>query len=99
VLGATACLAARCVELSARIVSVIVLIRLGVILLVIGFGASYVSLHHYHWTPFVPTNTDTWGEYGWSEVLRGAVPVHLRTVHRRIRPLSKGAPNDQTDCS
>ena len=70
VLAITAGLAIRGIELSADIVSVIVLIKLGVIVLVIVCGASYVNPHH--WSPFVPANTGHWGEYGWSGVLRGA---------------------------
>jgi APA family basic amino acid/polyamine antiporter len=70
VLAATAYLAVRGVKLSAGIVGVIVLIKLGVIVLVIAFGAFYVNPHH--WVPFVPKNTGTWGEFGWSGVVRGA---------------------------
>jgi len=70
VLAATAYLAVRGVKLSAGIVGVIVLIKLGVIVLVIAFGAFYVNPHH--WVPFVPKNTGTWGEFGWSGVVRAA---------------------------
>ncbi len=70
VLAATALLAIRGVELSAAVVGVIVLIKLGVIILVIAFGAPHVNPQH--WVPFVPKNTGTWGEYGWSGVVRAA---------------------------
>src|SRR5580704_1270592 len=70
VLAATALLAIRGVQLSAAIVGVIVLIKLGVIILVIAFGARYVNPQH--WVPFVPKNTGIWGEYGWSGVVRAA---------------------------
>ena len=70
VLAMTAGLAVRGIELSASIVSVIVLIKLGVVILVIACGAGYVNPQH--WSPFVPHNTGHWGEYGWSGVLRGA---------------------------
>jgi APA family basic amino acid/polyamine antiporter len=70
VLAATAWLAVRGIKLSAAIVGVIVLIKLGVIVLVIAFGAPYVNPQH--WVPFIPKNTGTWGEYGWSGVVRGA---------------------------
>lgn len=70
VLAMTAGLAVRGIELSAGIVSVIVLIKLGVIILVIASGAGYVNPQH--WSPFVPHNAGHWGEYGWSGVLRGA---------------------------
>jgi APA family basic amino acid/polyamine antiporter len=70
VLAGTAALAVRGIELSADIVGVIVLIKLGVIALVIAFGVQYVNPHN--WTPFVPHNTGTWGEYGWSGIVRAA---------------------------
>jgi APA family basic amino acid/polyamine antiporter len=70
VLAATAWLAVRGIKLSAAIVGVIVLIKLGVIVLVIAFGAPYVNPQH--WVPFIPKNTGTWGEYGWSGVVRAA---------------------------
>lgn len=70
VIGLTTFIAVRGVELSAGIVGVIVLVKLGIIVLVIAVGAPYVDAHH--WTPFVPKNTGTWGEYGWSGVVRAA---------------------------
>ena len=70
VLALTAYLAVRGVQLSVRIIGMIVLIKLGVIVLVIAFGAPYVNPHH--WVPFMPQNTGTWGEYGWSGVVRAA---------------------------
>jgi APA family basic amino acid/polyamine antiporter len=58
------------VEFSADIVAGLVLIKLGVIALVIAFGAFYVNPHN--WVPFVPKNTGAWGVYGWSGVVRAA---------------------------
>jgi basic amino acid/polyamine antiporter, APA family len=70
ILGICALLAIRGVELSADIVAVLVVIKLGVIALVIVFGARYVNPQH--WSPFVPPNTGRWGEYGWSGIVRAA---------------------------
>lgn len=70
VLFAVAAVAIRGVEQSARVVSGIVFIKLGVIVLIIVAGAWYVNPQH--WQPFVPPNSGTWGEYGWSGVLRAA---------------------------
>jgi APA family basic amino acid/polyamine antiporter len=63
-------LAVRGVELSARVVVVTVLIKLGVIVLVIAFGLFFIDPGN--WTPFIPTNTGHWGEFGWSGVFRAA---------------------------
>lgn len=70
VLLAIASLAVRGVEISADVVGVIVLIKVGVIVLVIVCGAAFV--HPSHWVPFVPKNAGHWGNYGWSGVLRAA---------------------------
>ena len=41
-----------------------------VLLVVIGAGAMFIDRANWH--PFIPPNTGTFGEYGWSGVLRGA---------------------------
>jgi APA family basic amino acid/polyamine antiporter len=58
------------VQESARVNNLIVFIKVTVVLLVIGFGALYVEPAN--WTPFIPENTGTFGEFGWSGVLSGA---------------------------
>ena len=55
---------------SALVNNIIVVIKVGVILLFIGFGLSYIKLEN--WTPYIPQNTGTFGEFGWSGILRGA---------------------------
>jgi len=50
--------------------SFIVLIKVGVVLLFILFGAMYVNRANWH--PFLPPNQGTFGEFGLSGVLRGA---------------------------
>jgi len=40
------------------------------VLVVIGAGAMFIQTSLWH--PFIPPNTGTFGEYGWSGVLRGA---------------------------
>jgi APA family basic amino acid/polyamine antiporter len=48
----------------------IVIVKVLVLLLFIGFGAAYIDTDN--WRPFIPENTGTFGEYGWSGILRGA---------------------------
>ncbi len=55
---------------SARINNIIVVIKLAVILLFIGFGLSYIDASNWH--PYIPANTGHFGEFGWSGILRGA---------------------------
>jgi basic amino acid/polyamine antiporter, APA family len=55
---------------SATVNAVIVVIKVAIVLVVIGAGALFIDSANWH--PFVPPNTGTFGEYGWSGVLRGA---------------------------
>ena len=45
-------------------------IKVAVVLIVIGAGALFIDPANWH--PFIPENTGTFGEYGWSGILRGA---------------------------
>lgn len=55
---------------SAWINNVIVVIKVTVILLFIGFGLSYIDTANWH--PYIPQNTGEFGHFGWSGILRGA---------------------------
>lgn len=50
--------------------NVIVVIKVAVILLFIGFGLSYIDTANWH--PYIPENTGEYGVYGWSGIFRGA---------------------------
>jgi len=55
---------------SARFNNIIVIAKLIVILLFIGFGLSFIDTANY--TPFIPDNAGTFGKFGWSGVFAGA---------------------------
>jgi APA family basic amino acid/polyamine antiporter len=55
---------------SATVNAVIVVIKVAIVLVVIGAGALFIDPANWH--PFIPPNTGTFGEYGWSGILRGA---------------------------
>jgi APA family basic amino acid/polyamine antiporter len=55
---------------SATVNAVIVVIKVAIVLIVIGAGALFIVPEYWH--PFIPPNTGTFGEYGWSGILRGA---------------------------
>jgi APA family basic amino acid/polyamine antiporter len=55
---------------AASVNGVIVLTKVAVLLIVIAAGALFVDPANWH--PFIPANTGTFGEYGWSGILRGA---------------------------
>lgn len=55
---------------SARVNTTIVVIKVAVLALFVGFGAHYINTANLH--PFIPPNTGQFGSFGWSGVLRGA---------------------------
>ncbi len=55
---------------SAWVNNIIVVIKVSVILLFIGFGLSYIDIGNFH--PYIPQNTGEFGKFGWSGILRGA---------------------------
>ena len=56
------------IKASAQFNAVMVAIKLTIVVLVIGFGLPLIK--SVNLTPFVPPNTGTWGEFGWSGVFR-----------------------------
>ena len=57
---------------------IIVAIKVSVICLFIGFGASHIDTAN--WQPFIPENTGTFGEFGWSGVLRAGSIVFFAFI-------------------
>jgi APA family basic amino acid/polyamine antiporter len=55
---------------SAFVNNIIVVVKVSVVLLFIGFGISYIDVSN--WTPYIPENTGEFGYFGWSGILRGA---------------------------
>lgn len=53
-----------------KVNSVIVILKVSVVLVFIGLGAFYIQPQNY--VPFIPENTGTFGEFGWSGILRAA---------------------------
>ena len=62
---------------SAKFNNIIVLIKVVVILLFIGFGISHINVAN--WTPFIPPVTPD-GHFGWGGVLTGAAVVFFAYV-------------------
>jgi APA family basic amino acid/polyamine antiporter len=58
------------IRLSASFNNLMVLVKIAIVLLVIGFGLSYVNPDNV--TPLIPPNQGTFGEFGWSGVLRAS---------------------------
>lgn len=58
------------VEKSAKVNSVLVIVKVAVVLIFIIVGFSYIDDQNYK--PFIPENTGVFGSFGWSGVLRAA---------------------------
>jgi APA family basic amino acid/polyamine antiporter len=63
---------------SARFNNFIVILKVAIVLLVIGFGFMYVNQANWH--PFLPANTGEYGHYGWSGIVRGAAVVFFAYI-------------------
>ncbi|MEO7647939.1 MAG: amino acid permease [Gemmatimonadaceae bacterium] len=81
---------------SARFNNVIVIIKLAIVLLVIGFGFMYVDQANWH--PFIPANTGTFGEFGWSGIVRGAGVIFFAYIgFDAVSTAAQEAKNPQRD--
>jgi APA family basic amino acid/polyamine antiporter len=84
------------IQESARVNAVIVVIKVGVVLLIIGLGGMFVSAEN--WQPFIPANTGEFGEYGWSGILRGAGVIFFAYIgFDAVSTAAQEAKNPQRD--
>ncbi|MGU3537430.1 amino acid permease [Methylobacterium sp. A54F] len=63
---------------SARVNAIVVAIKLAVVAAVIGVGFFYIKAQNY--VPFIPENTGTFGEYGFSGIMRAAGVVFFAYI-------------------
>jgi len=81
---------------SATVNAVIVIIKVAVVLIVIAAGAFFVVPANWH--PFIPPNTGTFGEYGWSGILRGAGVIFFAYIgFDAVSVAAQEAKNPQRD--
>ena len=81
---------------SAKFNNVIVLVKVGVILLFVIFGLSYINVEN--WRPFIPENEGTFGRFGWSGVLRATGVIFFAFIgFDAVSTLSQEAKNPQKD--
>src|SRR5688572_11080869 len=74
----------------------IVIVKVLVLLLFIGFGVAYVQPDN--WKPFIPENTGTFGEFGWSGILRGAGIIFFAYIgFDAVSTAAQEAKNPQRD--
>jgi len=69
---------------SASFNDVMVFIKVGILVALIGYGIWYLFKHpavaKANLVPFIPENTGTFGEYGWSGLFRGAAAIFFAYV-------------------
>jgi APA family basic amino acid/polyamine antiporter len=81
---------------SARVNAVIVVVKVGVVLLIIGLGGMFVAAAN--WQPFIPANTGTFGEFGVSGILRGAGVIFFAYIgFDAVSTAAQEARNPQRD--
>jgi len=81
---------------SVTINNIIVVIKVAIILLFIGFGISYVDTSN--WIPYIPENTGAFGEFGFSGILTGAAVIFFAYIgFDAISTVAQEAKNPQRD--
>jgi APA family basic amino acid/polyamine antiporter len=81
---------------SATVNGIMVVVKLAVVLLVIAAGVSFVDADRF--TPLVPPNTGTFGEFGWSGVMRGAAVIFFAYIgFDAVSTAAQEARNPQRD--
>ncbi|HQU92421.1 MAG TPA: amino acid permease [Pyrinomonadaceae bacterium] len=104
---AVTALLVRGIRESANFNSVVVIIKIAVVLLFIIAGVGYVNTHYLglgcqagvgDCLPFVPQNTGTFGEYGYSGILTGAAVIFFAYIgFDAVSTASQEAKNPQKD--
>ena len=68
---------------SANFTTAIVILKVAVVCMFIALATMFLQSHGWKpnfWHPFIPTNTGTTGEFGWSGILRGAGVVFFAYI-------------------
>jgi APA family basic amino acid/polyamine antiporter len=81
---------------SAKVNNLIVVLKIAVVILFIIFGLQYINPDN--WKPFIPPNTGTFGEFGWSGVFRGAGLIFFAYIgFDAVSTAAQEAKNPQRD--
>lgn len=68
----------RGVKGSSLLNGVIVILKVGIVLTFIVVGWSYINVKNFE--PYIPLNTGTWGQYGWSGIFAGSGVVFFAFI-------------------
>jgi APA family basic amino acid/polyamine antiporter len=76
--------------------SIIVAIKVGIVVLVIIFGAFFITADY--WRPFIPENTGVWGQFGWSGIIRASGIIFFAYIgFDAVSTAAQEAKNPQRD--
>jgi APA family basic amino acid/polyamine antiporter len=84
------------IQESARVNSVIVVVKVAVVLMVIVGGLAFINTAN--WTPFIPPNEGEFGKFGYSGILRGAGVIFFAYIgFDAVSTAAQEAKNPQKD--
>lgn len=96
IIGLIAWLVSRGIQGAAFLNDILVIVKLGIILLFIGFGIAFINADNL--VPFIPENSGVFGEFGWSGVIRGSGIVFFAFLgFDAVATLAQEAKNPQRD--
>jgi basic amino acid/polyamine antiporter, APA family len=78
IIAAATALCYKGIKESATVNTIIVAVKVGIVIAVIAFGAFYVDTSH--WFPYIPANTGTRGEFGWSGILEASAIIFFAYI-------------------
>ena len=78
IVAAATALCYKGIKESAVVNTIIVAIKVSIVIAVIVFGAAYVNTAN--WVPYIPKNTGTFGEFGWSGILQASAIIFFAYI-------------------
>jgi basic amino acid/polyamine antiporter, APA family len=78
IIAAATALCYKGIKESAVVNTIIVLIKLSIVVAVIAFGAFYIDTKH--WFPYIPQNTGTFGEFGWTGIFQASAIIFFAYI-------------------
>ncbi len=78
IVAAATALCYKGIKESAVVNTIIVAIKVAIVVAVIAFGAQFVNPHN--WLPYIPPNTGTFGEFGWSGIFRASAIIFFAYI-------------------
>ena len=102
IIAVLTCLLVIGIKESATFNNYMVVTKASVLLAIIGFGIWYLLGHHdlavKNWAPFIPANTGTYGEFGWSGIFKGAAVIFFAYIgFDAVSTAAQEAKNPQKD--